>query len=55
MCLPSHTAPRLNLKITSKGSVEFQMEIKTTCCRDFRCSKDENIDDFTLLFCKGRL
>ena len=35
MCLLSHTAPRLNLSITYKRNVEFQMEIKTICHRGF--------------------
>ena len=35
MRLPSLTAPHLNLSITYKRSLEFQMEIKIICRRGF--------------------
>ena len=55
MCLPSHTSPHLNLSITYKRSVEFQMEIKNNLPSRFRFADGANCVDFTLLFCIGRL
>ena len=35
MRLPSHMAPHLNFSMTYERSVEFQIEIKIICRRDF--------------------
>ena len=35
MCLPSLTAPQVNLSITSERGAEFQMETKVNCRRGF--------------------
>ena len=36
MCLPSLTAPKANLSITSERGAEFQMETEINCRRGFR-------------------
>ena len=54
MCLPSLTAPQVNLCITYEGGVEFPIEPEIICRRGF-LSRTTQILMISRLFCRERL